>query len=152
VAVYLVRHAHAGSRSAWKGDDERRPLSPKGRGQAEGLAARLKGEPIARVLSSPSRRCVETAEPLARAVGVEIEQRDDLHEGGDPDQVIALVSELAGQDAVIVSHGDVIPKVIRRLAADGMRTKDANLSQKGSWWTLEVNGGRVVRGRYHPPV
>jgi hypothetical protein len=53
---------------------------------------------------------------------------------------------------VVVSHGDVIPKVIRRLTADGMRTKDANISQKGSWWTLQTNGGRFLRGRYHAPV
>ena len=31
VPVYLIRHAHAGSRSGWDGDDDRRPLSPKGR-------------------------------------------------------------------------------------------------------------------------
>jgi 8-oxo-(d)GTP phosphatase len=152
VAVYLVRHAHAGSRSAWTGDDGRRPLSAKGRGQAEGLAEHLKGEPITRIVSSPSLRCVETAEPLARVLGVDIEERHGLLEGGDPAEVIELLSRLAEKDAVVVSHGDIIPKVIRRLTAAGMRTKDANISQKGSWWTLEVNGGHVVRGRYHPPV
>lgn len=152
MAVHLVRHAHAGSRSAWTGDDGLRPLSAKGRGQAEGMAERLKGEPITCIVSSPSRRCVETAEPLARMLGIEIEERHELLEGGDPDAVIGLLGRLAPEDAVVVSHGDVIPKVIRRLTADGMHTKDANVSQKGSWWTLLANDGRFVRGRYHAPV
>jgi broad specificity phosphatase PhoE len=116
------------------------------------MAERLRGEPIGRIVSSPSRRCVETAEPLAQMLGVEIEQRHELLEGGDPETVIDLLARLADGDAVVVSHGDVIPKVIRRLTADGMRTKDANISQKGSWWTLQTNGGRFLRGRYHAPV
>ena len=151
VTIYLVRHAHAGSRSAWKGDNDRRPLSAKGWGQAEAIAGRLEGEPVARILSSPARRCVETAEPLAKALGVEVEQLDELHEGADPDEVIDLLFGPVGDDTVVVSHGDIIPKVIRRLAAAGMRTKDANISQKGSVWALEIVDGRCVRGRYHPP-
>ena len=37
MTLYLLRHARAGRRSAWKGDDELRPLSKVGRRQAEGL-------------------------------------------------------------------------------------------------------------------
>jgi len=44
--VYLVRHAHAGNRSSWDGNDGERPLSPKGRQQAAGLSAWLAAAPI----------------------------------------------------------------------------------------------------------
>ena len=48
------------------------------------------------------------------------------------------------------SHGDLIPKMIRRLVGAGMRTKDANISQKGSLWVIEVEKGRPVKGKYYP--
>jgi hypothetical protein len=59
--------------------------------------------------------------------------------------------ELAPKNPVVCSHGDLIPKMIRRLAADGMKTKDPNLSQKGSLWVISVEKGRAVKARYHPP-
>ena len=38
MTVYLVRHAKAGSRKGWSGDDEHRPLSKAGRAQARAPA------------------------------------------------------------------------------------------------------------------
>jgi 8-oxo-dGTP diphosphatase len=152
VTVYLVRHAHAGSRSRWDGEDSARPLSGKGRRQAEHLADLLEGRSLGQVVSSPSRRCVETVEPLAGRRGLRIITDDALLEGADPLDTIALLHELAtGDGAVLASHGDLIPKVIRRLNARGMRTSDANLSQKGSVWELDTHKGKIVAGRYHPP-
>ena len=48
-------------------------LTVLGREQAERLAAWLAFEPIDRVLSSPQRRAIETAEPIAAAHGLEVE-------------------------------------------------------------------------------
>jgi probable phosphoglycerate mutase len=48
-------------------------LTPRGREQAERLAAWLAFEAVDRVLSSPQRRAIETAEPIARAHGIEVE-------------------------------------------------------------------------------
>jgi broad specificity phosphatase PhoE len=58
--AYLIRHAKAGDRGAWQGPDELRPLTKGGARQADGLAERLGGEPIARVISSPAVRCLDT--------------------------------------------------------------------------------------------
>ena len=149
--MYLVRHAHAGNRSSWGGDDDDRPLSPKGRGQADGLLEWLADRPITRVLSSPSARCTETVAPLADAHGLEVETDRRLAEGGGAKPCIEAMLALSGDDVVLCSHGDLIPKVIRQLRSDGMDTKDPNLSQKGSTWVLEISGGKVVSGRYHPP-
>jgi probable phosphoglycerate mutase len=55
-------------------------LSARGRAQAEALAARLRGFPLAAVYASPLERCVETAEPLARAHGLPVRVRDHLGE------------------------------------------------------------------------
>jgi phosphohistidine phosphatase SixA len=151
VPVYLVRHAHAGSRAAWDDDDDLRPLSQKGTRQAKDLLARFDDENVGCVVSSPSRRCVETVEPLAKRLGTDIDIRKEFLEGADPDDAIASLLKLAPRNPVVCSHGDLIPKMIRRLVAAGMRTKDANISQKGSLWVIEVDKGRPKKARYYPP-
>ena len=52
--VYLIRHAKAGSRSRYEGDDSERPLSDKGRAQADALAARLAAAGVTALLSMVS--------------------------------------------------------------------------------------------------
>jgi broad specificity phosphatase PhoE len=71
--LIVVRHAVAVDRADWTGDDLLRPLTPLGREQAEGLVARLEDHPIERILSSPSLRCTQTVEPLARRRLVPVE-------------------------------------------------------------------------------
>jgi 8-oxo-dGTP diphosphatase len=71
--IYVIRHARARERDRWPGDDRSRPLTKEGRRKAEALAALLRGAPIARIVCSPYRRCVETVAPLARRCGVPVE-------------------------------------------------------------------------------
>lgn len=152
--VYLIRHAHAGDRSAWRGDDSLRPLSAKGRRQAEGIAALLTGrDAIRRVLSSPSLRCVETVEPLARLIGVEVEADERLLEGADPADALELIGEELGEGGVAAcTHGDIVPGVLGLLQSDGVRLDGAPTWPKASTWVLEgADGGRVVAARYLPP-
>ena len=66
----------------WADDDQLRPLDKKGRRQAQKLAAELATEDVRRVVSSPYVRCVQTVEPLAAALGLEVELDDRLAEGG----------------------------------------------------------------------
>ena len=64
--LLVVRHADAGNKRTWTGPDTLRPLSPSGQLQAEGLVFRLEDYPVERILSSPTLRCYQTVEPLAR--------------------------------------------------------------------------------------
>lgn len=155
MTVYLVRHGHAGSRSRWLGDDDRRPLSPTGVLQAEHLVTLLGHADIRQICSSPAVRCTETVAPLARKLGLAIVECEELTEGAEPEDAVIMLLQRADAaapgDVVICSHGDLIPRVIRRLAANGMRTIDPNLAQKGSVWELDYDGRTVVSGRYLPP-
>lgn len=74
VELYVVRHAHAGDATRWTGDDARRPLTAKGRMQAERLAAHVAALRIDLevIFSSPRVRAHETAEPIARALGMSV--------------------------------------------------------------------------------
>jgi 8-oxo-(d)GTP phosphatase len=78
MTVYLVRHAKAGDREAWEGDDDLRPLSKPGRRQAAGLVDLLRPAGIRRLVSSPAVRCVQTLEPLGEALGLAVELDDAL--------------------------------------------------------------------------
>ena len=110
--LILVRHARAGKRGQWGGDDRLRPLDERGRRQAEGLAAALAEYEVERILSSPYARCVQTVEPLASARLVELEERAELAEGASLEEGLSLVSELEATNAVLCTHGDVIEALL----------------------------------------
>ena len=104
----LLRHASAGDRHNWAGDDRFRPLDEKGRRQAEEIAAAFAGEDIRRVVSSPYVRCVQTVEPLAAGLGLEVELDDRLAEGAGR----AAQPLLEEEGIVACTHGDVIFELI----------------------------------------
>lgn len=150
MTLFVVRHAHAGARGAWGTDDRRRPLSERGRRQAEALADLLAAHAVERILTSPYDRCVETVAPLSVATGVEVEHADALAEGAAPPDTRALVHALDGV-AALCSHGDVIGSLIGRLRADGVELGPVVDWEKASTWVLTRQAGRIVRGRYLSP-
>jgi len=150
VTVYLVRHAKAGSRKAWTDDDELRPLSKAGKAQARALAKRLAGDGITRVLSSPYVRCRQTVEPLAEARGVPVEPSDALREGASLPDSLRLVEKVAGENAVLCTHGDVLGNLLLHFAELGVDLQTDRI-EKGSVWALELDDGEVRSATYHPP-
>jgi phosphohistidine phosphatase SixA len=153
VRLLLVRHGRAGHRSEWDGDDQARPLSRRGWKQAEGLVALFADFEVARILSSPYRRCVQTVEPLAHARGLTVEEADEFAEGNSH-KAIEMVRGLAeGSGTVAVcSHGDVVPDVVEHLLrTDSMRLPDEQHWAKGSTWILTAHHGRFDEARYLPP-
>jgi 8-oxo-dGTP diphosphatase len=140
--VHLIRHAHAGDRAAWSGDDSQRPLSPKGWRQAEGIAEFLANEGIRRVLSSPSLRCVQTVEPLAARLGLDVEVDDALLEGSDPAETLEMLEAVTTQDVVAAcTHGDIIPGVLDLLRARGVTLDGPATWPKASTWVLSAGPG-----------
>jgi phosphohistidine phosphatase SixA len=136
VSLYLVRHAKAGSRHDWQGDDRLRPLSKNGWKQAEAIAARLAKRSPSAMYSSPFVRCRQTLEPLATALDLEIANDARLAEGGTFEGAIALLTEVP-DGAVLCSHGDVIPETIAALQRRGCDIEGHADWRKGSVWTLD---------------
>ena len=104
-AVLLIRHARAGERADWHGDDRLRPLDGRGHEQALALVEALAAFPIERIVSSPALRCVQTVEPLATERGLDIEPLDELAEGMQGVAGAAVVRELAGEPVAVCGHG-----------------------------------------------
>jgi phosphohistidine phosphatase SixA len=121
VIVYLVRHARAGRRSDWEGDDRLRPLDERGRRQAEALDAQLAGRDFRRILSSPFDRCVQTVVPLAQSRGLEIERNDALAEGAGNEAGLGLMRG-AGEPIVACVHGDLIEELLGEKAKKAATT------------------------------
>src|SRR5438067_11731702 len=112
--VLLVRHARAGDRETWVGDDALRPLDAKGRRQAKRLAKKLAGLGATRLVSSPYLRCVETFEPAAERLGVPLEERDELAEGSSLDKVLALLEDLRRSVPALSTPADAVGGLVRR--------------------------------------
>jgi phosphohistidine phosphatase SixA len=102
--ILLIRHAWAGDRSEWEGEDRRRPLDKRGRRQADELVSLLAPYEVDRILSSPYDRCVQTVDPLAGARGLEVELREELSEELQAIDGARLVRSLDG-NAAVSCHG-----------------------------------------------
>ncbi|MEX2202815.1 MAG: NUDIX hydrolase [Actinomycetota bacterium] len=148
--VYLVRHAKAGVRDLWEGPDEERPLTRRGRRQADRLVERFEGLEIERIVSSPFLRCLWTVEPLARSRGLAVEIADELAEGADPERTVEFIRSLAPVPTVLCGHGGEIDAVVRAFEDEGAKVEGSRGLAKGSVWVLEREDGRVVSARYLP--
>jgi 8-oxo-dGTP diphosphatase len=152
MSVFVVRHAKAGSRHDWPGDDRERPLSKGGRRQAEAITARLRDEAITGLWTSPYVRCVQTLEPLGQALALEVCVDKRLAEGTPLEDVLALLGEV-DDGAVLCSHGDVIPELINGLVRRGTHVVGEPDWRKGAIWVLSPPSadGSVATARPEPP-
>lgn len=151
MTVWVVRHAKAGSRRAWSGDDSRRPLSKPGRNQAAALVGLLGSASFDRIASSPFVRCKETLDPLGASTSLEVTLDDRLAEGAGPYGALSLVRETAANGGVLCSHGDVITELLARLERSGIDLGDDPRCEKGSVWALELDGEEIISAQYLPP-
>ena len=103
--VLLVRHARAGERDEWRGDDRLRPLDERGDRQAGELVGLLRDYDFDRIVSSPALRCLQTVEPLASARGLKIEEREELWEDWQQTAGAELVRSFEGNVAVSCHGG-----------------------------------------------
>ncbi|MFF3438008.1 NUDIX domain-containing protein [Streptosporangium sp. NPDC002721] len=141
--LVLVRHGLAGNRQDWEGDDDERPLDRRGRAQAEVLAGVLGAFRLTELVSSPSRRCVQTLEPYAGRAGLPIRLEPVLSENGyDSRATLRLAAEAmaSNRPVALCSHGKVLPDLIAGLDE---RAGGTRLS-KGAFMVLHHAGGDVV--------
>jgi len=107
--VLLIRHGQS------QGNAERRfgghsptPLSEFGRRQAEATAHSLAAEGVDAIYASDLLRAVQTAEPLARATGLEIRRTEALRE-----RSVGLMEGLTFEEAA-AAHPEEYAALLRR--------------------------------------
>ena len=150
--TFLVRHGDAGAKGRWDGPDTERPLSPAGLDQAEGLVLRLEDYPVERILCSPTVRCHQTIQPLARDRLLGIEPLAALGLDGDPSEILELFWDWQLPNTVLCTHGEMISRFFARLAGHRLVAPAPLVWPKGSVWLLHRTGRRQVHTRYLSPL
>jgi broad specificity phosphatase PhoE len=108
--VILVRHAErAGGMAADIG------ISPTGRCRAEGLARMLADAGITRIYTSEVARTQQTAEPLAKKLGV----KPQVVAAKEVDNLAAKLRAAPGT-ALVVGHSNTLPEIIKRLSGSAV--------------------------------
>jgi phosphohistidine phosphatase len=110
--LYLVRHAAAESNHPL-GDSARR-LTPDGRTTFEARARALAPQlTVARILTSPYARAVETARLLGAATGAPVEPEESLGSGRSSGLELIRIARLHGDGTALVGHNPEISEAIR---------------------------------------
>ncbi len=153
MTLLIVRHAHAGQRKAWDGDDRLRPLSDLGDKQAQALVTPLATYEPTRILTSPALRCRQTVQPLGDKLDVEVVDDARLFEGAGRADIESLLDDAARKKTIVLSsHGDVIPALLHELVERGMTHESRLVWQKASTWAVEYSKKRGWgAATYSPP-
>jgi 8-oxo-dGTP diphosphatase len=146
----LVRHAHAGERKKWHGNDALRPIDQRGQAEAAALGEVLAHFAPKRLFAATPLRCKQTLEPLAERLGLPIVLdaafAEPAEEAETPDRVRVALARLAdlrsGPTAVACSQGKLMPHVLATLAqADD---PEDYRTPKGSGWVISWSGETAV--------
>ena len=147
--IVLLRHAKAGRRTQWQGDDRLRPLDKAGRLQARELPGFLSAFTPVSVVSADRVRCVQTLEPFAVATGMDLAISPAFSDESyldDPEatqnELLALAKSLPA--AVVCSQGIAVPGLVTDLT--GLEDTRA---RKGAAWVLSFADGAVVSADYY---
>jgi broad specificity phosphatase PhoE len=103
--IFVVRHAEKAD-SVSKDPD----LSDAGRARAEAIARVLRDAKITAIFVTEFKRTQETAEPLARALGIS----PTVVSASSPADLIAQLKKASGH-VLVVGHGNTIPDLIKGL-------------------------------------
>ncbi len=153
--VVLVRHAKAMPRSSWILTDAIRPLTARGRQQAQDLVPMLAAFGVRRVLSSSSTRCVTTVRPYVEATGASLLRCSRLSEeegAEDRTSVVGVVEDFlaevltTGEPAALCGHRPVIPHMQDALGLPhrGLATAEMVVLH------LTAEGEPLARERHRP--
>jgi probable phosphoglycerate mutase len=142
--VLLIRHGQSEGNAAGRfGGHTATPLSARGRLQAEATARALSSEKINAIYSSDLSRAVETAMPLARLTGLDVEQSGAFRERG-----VGVMEGLTFEEAA-ARHPEQYAALIRRdfehvlLGGESYRQRLDRASRRLDQAIEQNRGGRI---------
>lgn len=121
--VYLIHHADA----LTKEQNPIRPLSPKGRDQADRLGTRLRalGVSPARILHSDKQWTAETAQRIAAKLGIENRAAKAAYPINTDDPIAPFMAEITATkgDLMMCGHVDYLPRSASQLVCANEKAK-----------------------------
>ena len=149
VPLILLRHASAGYKDDWPGNDLLRPLDARGAMDAVALADLLACfAPRARVVSSPALRCTESVLPYAARFGGSVEAEASM----------ALSGRTSDSSSSRTGHGDGLRHLFRDLVAAGqpavacLHRENLPLALAAACWALRVPSSGLLSGGFDPSL
>jgi 8-oxo-(d)GTP phosphatase len=143
--IIALRHAKA-EQDSGEGDAAR-PLTSRGKQQAEALVPILRAYSPKAILSSPAKRCVDTVRPLARMLQLEIKRSrvlsQDAWEGGTEEPPRKGLEKLLGKriakrrPTVVCSHSPVLPEILDSVVGRVHGERDGRLVRAAILSTAE---------------
>ena len=127
--IYVIRHLQKA-----QGDDP--SLTDEGRRNAEALASMLAEKNIVAVFATPTRRAMETGEPLAKRLGIAVTPYDPR----DADALVAAVAAANGP-VLVVGHSNTVPDLVARFG--GPRPAAIDEDSYGTLFLVGA-GGKVT--------
>ena len=110
-AIYVVRHAERADQSADSA------LSTAGVGRSYKLRDMLRDAGVTKIFTSPLRRAIDTAAPLAGAVQVTSQPFADAAA-----QIAAVAASGPRDRVLVVGHSNTVPAMLRALHVDAAIT------------------------------
>lgn len=125
--LYFLRHGLAGERSEWTGNDCDRPLTRQGKKRMAREAVRMKALKlnVAHIVSSPLVRAHQTAEIVARHLGLLDKLIDEelLKPGFDRGALKEILKRHAAEEAImLVGHEPDFSSTISSIIGGGRIT------------------------------
>ncbi|GID25697.1 NUDIX hydrolase [Paractinoplanes brasiliensis] len=150
--VVLVRHAHAGDRKEWSGNDALRPVDEVGEEQAARFAGICRPIGPDRLVAATPLRCKQTLEPLAASLGgmpivIDSAFAEPADAGDAPAKAKLAAHRLlelrsATSLPVICSQGKIIPHLLAELRDEA--DPEPYKTPKGEAWLLTWSGDRLL--------
>jgi phosphohistidine phosphatase SixA len=104
--VYVMRHLQ-------KSDGNDPPLSAEGAANAQKVVTILGKRKIKAIFATPTKRAVETGEPLAKALKLTVTNYDPK----DPEALKTAVDAIKGA-ALIVGHSNTVPDIVAQFGGE----------------------------------
>lgn len=129
-SVFVVRHLQ-------KGEGADPSLTAEGVANARHLAAMLKDKGIVAIFATPTRRAMETGEPLAKVLGIGVTAYD-------PSNAAALAAKVAaaGGPVLVVGHSNTVPELVQLFG--GTRPPPLSDRDYGTVYDVEPDGKVVA--------
>ncbi|WP_210507221.1 NUDIX hydrolase [Naasia sp. SYSU D00057] len=144
-AIIALRHAKAEPEG--EHGDASRPLSGRGKRQAQAIVDTLGSWEPRVVISSPAKRCVDTVAPLAKTLDVEVRTApalsQDAWEGGMGEPPRSALDRLIakriakGKTTVLCSHSPVLPEILDAVVRQVGGERDGRLTRAAILTTAE---------------
>ncbi|MGH3302973.1 MAG: SixA phosphatase family protein, partial [Streptosporangiaceae bacterium] len=161
--LIVVRHASAGRKSDWSGNDLSRPLDRRGERDAWSLTSLLRCFGVSRVISAPAERCQATVRPYAAAIRAEVEVEPAFDvtrmDGGGAQRGVSADAERAAaalaaadEPVIICAHRENLPVLLAAACAVlGAQPLAGSPLHKGEFLVLHRAAATLIAAeRYHP--